>query len=136
MHISEKSLMCLQPKTWNMIGKPPYRLLNFTQECSFQWKKNPFLWLANTFLKPPFFEISRLKLQKLLKSCWPIKTESWLQWVICWRNFVRIATLSEGHLRNMAKSTRKSEFHPCAVPSTWAPVRNGSKAKRELCTPQ
>ena len=26
--------------------------------------------------KPPFFKISRLKLQKLLKSCWPNETES------------------------------------------------------------
>ena len=33
--------MCLQPKTSNLTGKPPYRSLTFTQECTFQWK-NPF----------------------------------------------------------------------------------------------
>ena len=50
-----------------------------------------FWWLANTGVKPPFFKISRLKLQKLLKSCWPSKTESWLWWVICLKDFRRIA---------------------------------------------
>ena len=33
--------------------------------------KTFFLWLVNTGVKPPFFKISRLKLQKLLNSCWP-----------------------------------------------------------------
>ena len=50
------------------------------------------LWLANSGVKPPFFKINRLKLQKLLKSCWPSKTESLLRCVICWKNFVRKAT--------------------------------------------
>ena len=67
--------MCLLPETCNLIGKPPYRSLTFTQEYSYQWK-TPFLWLVNTGVKPPIFEISLLKLQKLLNSCWPSKAES------------------------------------------------------------
>ena len=67
-----------------------------------------FLWSANTSVEPPFLKISRLKLQKLLKPCWPSKTESWLAWVVtCWNNFVRIATHSESRLCDMAKSAAK-----------------------------
>ena len=38
-----------------------------------------------------------------------------IAWVICGNNFVRITTHSESRLWNMAKSTRKGEFHSCAV---------------------
>ena len=41
----------------------------------FNWKVL-FLWLANIGVEPHFSKISRLKLQKLLKSCWPSETES------------------------------------------------------------
>ena len=34
-----------------------------------------FLRLANTSVKSPFFKISWLKLQKLLKSSWPSETK-------------------------------------------------------------
>ena len=57
--------MCLQPKTWNLIGNPPYRSLTFIQKCSFQWK-NFFFDVANSGAKPPFFGISLLKLQKVV----------------------------------------------------------------------
>ena len=87
-----ENVVCLLPKTWNLIGKPSYQLL--------------------TFLK-----ISLLKLQKLLKTYWRSKTESWLGWVICWNNFVRIATHSESHLWNMANPRLKVN---CGVSSTRA----------------
>ena len=38
-------------------------------------RKIAFSWLANNGVKPPIFKISRLKLQKLLKSCWASDTE-------------------------------------------------------------
>ena len=41
--------------------------------------------------------------------------ESWLRYVTCWNNFVGIATHSEGHRWDMAKSKRKSEFHPWGI---------------------
>ena len=69
--------------------------------------KIPFLWTVNAVVKPPYFKVSQLKLQKSLKSCWPSETESSLQWVICWNNFVRIATHSESYLWNRAKSICK-----------------------------
>ena len=67
--------------------------VSLTQTLKFDWKaalpvadfhpkyalfdgKIPFLWLANTGTKPPFFKIRRLKLQKLLNSCWSSKAES------------------------------------------------------------
>ena len=92
--------MCFRSKTWNLIGKPPYGSL------------------ANNGVKPRLFKIRQLKWQKLLKSCWPSETENWLRWVVYWKNFVRIATHSKSHLWNIAKSTRKGEFHPCAIFST------------------
>ena len=49
--------------------------MTFTQEYSFQ-EKIPFLWLANADAKPPFFEISRLKLQQLSNLYWASETES------------------------------------------------------------
>ena len=106
--------MCLQPKTWNLIGKPPYRSLISPKNNLINGKIS-LLWMASNGLKPPIFKFSRLELQKLLNPCWPSETESQLRWVICWKNFVRIATHSESHLWNMAKSTRKSEFHSCVV---------------------
>ena len=36
----------------------------------------PFLWLANKGVEPPFPKISQLRLQKLLKSCWPSEVKS------------------------------------------------------------
>ena len=76
------------PKNWNLIKKPPYHSLNFTQNCPFQ-RKNSFLKLSNTGVKKPFLKISRLNLQKLLKSCWANETGTWLRWIIfCWVNFV------------------------------------------------
>ena len=74
----------------------------------------------------------RLILQKLFKSCWPSKAESWLPWVICWSNFIRIATHSESRLWNIAKSTRKSGFHSSEVFSTRAILRLGHYVKREF----
>ena len=59
--------------------------LTFPQECSFSWKKIIFLLLANTGVGPPFFKITRFKLQKFLKACWPSETESNVRWVICWK---------------------------------------------------
>ena len=135
MYVSQKTLLCFLPKTWNLIGKPPYWSLTFTQECSFQWK-NPFLVVGEYCCKATLFQISWLKLQKLIKSCWPSKTESWLQWVTCWNNFVRISTHSESRHWNMAKSMRESEFHPCRVFSTSALMRQGCHVKREFCTLQ
>ena len=37
--------------------------------------KKSFLQLANTGVKSPFFQISWLKLQKILKSSWPSETK-------------------------------------------------------------
>ena len=104
-----------------------WKAVTFPQERSFQSKKF-FLWLANTGVKPPYFKISRLKLQKLLKSCWPSKTEHQLRWVICWVNFVRLPHIVKDRLWNMAKSTRISEFHSCAVFSTRALLSYGCHA--------
>ena len=127
---SQKSLISLQPKTWNLIGKPPYRLLIFIQECSFQWKYSSFV-VGQHWRKVTFFKIIRLKLQKLLNTCWPSETENLLRWVICWKNFVGIAAHSNCRW-NMVKSMRKSEFHPCEVFSTRALLRDGRYAKREF----
>ena len=65
MCIRQKTLMCLQPKNWSLIGKPPYRSLTFTQEYSFQWKNSIFL-VDQRWCKANFFKISWLKLQKLI----------------------------------------------------------------------
>ena len=89
-------------------------------------RKIPFLWFANTGVKPPFFKICQLKLQKSLKWCSPNETESYLRWVISWNNFVRITTHSEGHLWNIAKSTSKLFFNNIPAKrlmlcQTWIP---------------
>ena len=56
--------MCLPLKTWNLIEKPPYQSLTFTQECSFKWK-NSFFVAGQQWCKVTFFEIGRLKLQNI-----------------------------------------------------------------------
>ena len=63
------------------------------------------------------------KLIAVKKLCWKN---------ICQKNFVRIATQSESHLWNMAKSTRESEFHLCVVFSTRALQTDGGYAKWEF----
>ena len=88
--------------------------------------------MVNTGVKPPRFKISRIKLQNLLKLCWSSKAESWLQWVTCWNNFVRIATHSESRLWSMAKSTRESELRPSGLLSTTVLLREKRHAKREF----
>ena len=82
--------------------------------------KIPLLWLANNDVELLFFQISRLKLQKLLKSCWPSKTESWLWWVICLKDFRRIAVAKAvsgtwPYPRIKVNSTLSWSFHrePC-----------------------
>ena len=99
-----------------------------TQNLKFDWKvifpvvvfyprmffsvgKLFFLWMVNTGVELRFFKISRLKLQKLLISCWPSKAESSLRWVICWINSVRIASHSERHHWSMTKFPCKNKFH-------------------------
>ena len=63
--------MCLQLKTWNLIRKPAH------QSLTNALLSGKFLFMAGQeWFKDIFFEISRLKLQKLLKSCWPSETES------------------------------------------------------------
>ena len=52
--MSEKELMCLQPKTLNLIGNPPYRPLTFTQERSFK-SKNSFFVNGRQWCKATFF---------------------------------------------------------------------------------
>ena len=52
----------------------------------FSREKSLFLWLANSDVKPPYFKISRFKLKKLIKPCWPNKREGWLRWFTCWSN--------------------------------------------------
>ena len=51
-------------------------VVDFHPRMLFSIEKFLFLWFANTGVKPPFFKIGRLKLQKLLKSCWPNETAS------------------------------------------------------------
>ena len=66
--------------------------------------------------KATFFKISRLKLQKLLKSCYSqVKRK-----VNCGELCVELTLLGLPHividrLWNMAKSTRKNKFHPCVL---------------------
>ena len=55
--------------------------------------KISFLWLANTGVRPPIFKISRLKLQKLLKSCWLSEMESY-----CGELSVEITLLGLPHI--------------------------------------
>ena len=93
----------------------------------------PFLPLVDTGVKRPFFGINRLKLQKLLKSCWPSETENYLRLKKCWKSFVRIAAHSKSRLWNIAKSTRKSKFPLCAVFSIWSLLKVGHNTKREFC---
>ena len=50
-------------------------VVDFHARMLFSIEKIPFQLLANSGVKPPFFGIIRLKLQKLLKSCWPSETE-------------------------------------------------------------
>ena len=95
-----------------------------------------FLWLASTGIRSPFFKVSRLKLQKLLKSGCASEMESEFGWFICWQNFVRIATHSEDRLWNLAKSTHKTEFYPCIVCSARAILWDECHAKSDfaLCS--
>ena len=58
--------MCLQPKTWNLIGKPRYRLLTLTQECSFQWK-NSFFVIDQYWCKASFFRNWPAQITKIIK---------------------------------------------------------------------
>ena len=51
-------------------------VVGFHPRVLFSIEKFLFSSLANTGVKPPFFKISRLKLQKLLKPCCPNETES------------------------------------------------------------
>ena len=58
--------MCLQPKTWNSIGKPPYWSLTFTQKCSFQWK-NFFFVVGQQLYKANFFQNQPAQITKIIK---------------------------------------------------------------------
>ena len=61
-----------------MTGKPSYRLLTFTQECSFQWK-NPFFLVHQHKWKATFFQNWPAQITKIiviLKLCWPSETET------------------------------------------------------------
>ena len=62
--------------------------------------------------------------------------ESEFGWVICWQNFVRIATHSEDRLWNLAKSIYKTEFYPCVVCSARAILWDECHAKIDfaLCS--
>ena len=129
MYVSQRTLVCLHLKLEIWLERCLTSCWVSPKNAPFNGK-TPFLWLANTGVKPPFFKTSRLKLQKLLKSCWPSKTEKWLRWVTFWSNFVRIATHSGAHLWSMTKSPRKREFHPFGVFSTRALLRQGRHVKQ------
>ena len=88
-------------------------VVDFPPRMLFSIQKIPFLWLANTGLKPPFFKISRLKLQKVLKTCWPNETESLLGQLS-----VKIILLGLPHIVN-------------AAPEAW-PNPRPSSYQREL----
>ena len=88
-------------------------VVDFHPRMLFSIQKIPFLWLANTGLRPPFFKISRLKLPKLLKPCWPNETESLLGQLS-----VEIILLELPHIVN-------------AAPETW-PNPRASSYQREL----
>ena len=130
MHVSQKTLMCLQPKTWNLIGKPPYRSLTFIQECSFQWKSSFFV-VGQHWCKVTFFQnlLAQIRIIKVILAKWNGKL---IEVSYLLKNFVRIAIHSEDRVWNMTTSTRKSKFHPCAVFSTKALQRDGRYAKRKL----
>ena len=75
MLVAPKSKKFNVSPTWDLKfdWKAALPVVDFHPRMLFLMEK--FSWLANTGVKPPFFEISRLKLQKLLKSCWPSETE-------------------------------------------------------------
>ena len=98
--------MCFQPKTL-FYSKAALPVVDFHPRMLFSMKQFLFLWLANTGLKP-FFKNSRVKLQKLLKSCWPSKMESWLWWVTCWKNFVRNRGVAMDFLEGASKTSEMS----------------------------
>ena len=112
-------------------------VVEFHPKILFSIKKSIFFVVGQHWCKATFFKISRVKLQKLLKPCWPSKTESWVAWVTCWNTFVTIATHSEIRLDDMAKSTRKNEFHPCGVFLTRAQLGTqiGTSCDRISCSP-
>ena len=137
MHVIQKDLMCLQPKTWNLIVKPPYQSLIFTQECSFL-SKNSFLWLTNTGVNL-FSKLtgSNYNIIKVMLAKWKEKV-NWLEL------FVELTLVRLSHTVNSegqplkdgqnAKPTRQTEFHPCAVFSARALLRDGRHTKREFRT--
>ena len=51
-------------------------VVDFHPRMLFSIEKFLFLWFANTGVKPTFFKIGPLKLQKLLNSCRPNETKS------------------------------------------------------------
>ena len=50
-------------------------VVDFHPRMLFSIKKTPFFVVDQHWCKATFFKISRLKLQNLLMSCWPSKTE-------------------------------------------------------------
>ena len=58
--------MCLQPKNRNLIGKPPYRLLTFTQECSFE-PKNSFLMVGQHWFEATYFQNKPVQITKIIE---------------------------------------------------------------------
>ena len=86
-----------------------------------------FLWLAQSGLKPPFFEISWLVNKKLnverKVNCGELHV----------KKSVRMGPHSESRPWNLSKSTGKSETTlACALHPTWTPLRDGRNAKRKF----
>ena len=85
--------------------------------------KIPFLWLANTGVKPPFSKISRFK------NYWSHAGQ--VKWKVNRGKFslefnsVRIAAQKESRLWNMAKSTWKSKFQLLPYRGSFQQETNG-----------
>ena len=128
MHESRKSLMFLQPKTWNLIGKPSYRSLTFTQEYYFQCKFFFCDWQIMVW-SHHFSRLAGSNYKNYLTHSGQGK-----QKVNCSELYLELTLLGlwhivKGCLWNMAKSTRKSELHPLTPGlSARAPLRDARQA--------
>ena len=124
MHLSEKNVSNSKLEIW-LESRLTGRWLS-PKNAPLSGKIH-FLWLAQSGLKPPFFEISRLVNKKLnvkrKVNCGELHA----------KKSVRIGPHSESRPRNLSKSTGKSETTlACALPRTRIPLRDGRNAKRKL----
>ena len=102
-----------------MIGKPSYRSLTFTQECSFQ-RQDFFFVVRQHWCKANFFQSAGSNYKSYWSHAGEIKRK-----VNCGIFLLNLTLLGFPHIKkvrlwSMVKSTWKIEFYPWVVFSTRA----------------